>query len=132
MTTYLSKAQENLIQREILKAIQKISLYTTQHHLHVHENLTIMKASIANKFASPPSFTYFQSDAKSRLYASFFQEIHTTTAFSISYKPAINKNLEIILQLNSTKQITAWKDVFTDVIFQDLNHCIEKTGHSLV
>lgn len=128
MSIYLQKAQEEPMQREILEAVQKISFNTTQHHHRVDKNFTIVKASIENQSMPLSSSSHFGNAIKPRSYTSLLQEISPTATSSIPPKPVINKDLEIVVRLNSPEQKIALKDVSTDVILQNLNTRIGKMG----
>ncbi len=53
----------------------------------------------------------------------------STSSFLTLLRQTINKNLEIVVELNNRKQKTVLKFVLTDVILKDLNTWIEKMGH---
>ena len=128
ISAYLRKAQEEPMQKEILEAVQKISFNTVQHHQQVNENFTIVKAAIANQSTPQTSLLNSHNTAKPRTYVSLLQGTLSTSTSLIPQKAAINKDLEIVVRLNSAEQKAILKDVATDVILKDLNIRMRRMG----
>lgn len=127
---YLEKAKEEPKQIEILEAIQKMSLNALQHHQRTEENFTIVKSSISNAHIFQPQSSKSPNTTGTKTYASLLHNLHSPQSIPPNpTRPTINKDLEIVVRLNSSEQKAILKDVSTDIILKDLNTRIESMGY---
>lgn len=90
--------------------------------------MKIVKAAIANQSTPQTSLLNSHNTAKPRTYVSLLQGTLSTSTSLIPQKAAINKDLEIVVRLNSAEQKAILKDVATDVILKDLNIRMRRMG----